>query len=147
MNRTFSNFMFAVLLFLAAFTIPSFAQNQEVMNVHVDKAVAIPGNVLTPGDYVFRLADSTGRPDDVEIRSADGKTSYGFIQIYMASRNTYEGSEVKVSAADSTGLERIDSWFFPGSEDGYRFIYSKSDLQKADQIAQRMQTEGTSSGQ
>jgi hypothetical protein len=72
MKRVLSNFAFLVLLFLVVSTIYSFAQNVSAMDVHVDKAVAIPGNVLEPGDYVFRRLDRTSR----EVETAIGSSTH-----------------------------------------------------------------------
>jgi hypothetical protein len=148
MKRVLSNVTFLLVLVLVVSTIPSFAQNknESVMNVHVDRAVAIPRNVLEPGDYVFRLLDTASRPDDVAVTSADGKTFYGILPVFAASRDSGGDSEIAVTAPDEAGLARIDSWYFPGSQDGYRFIYSKSDIRKADMMAQRMKSGAAGSG-
>jgi hypothetical protein len=135
----------AVLL-LGLSALPAFAQNENVMNVHVDKAVAIPGKVLPPGDYVFRLADSVTRPADVQVMSADGKTEYGFIPVYSAYRTAGSDTEVTTTPPDNFGIACIDSWYFPGEQDGYRFIYSKTDLRKIDMIAQQMNLGGAQAG-
>lgn len=146
MKRVLSNVTFLVVLFLAVSTIPSFAQNESVMNVHVDQAVAIPSHVLQPGDYVFRLLDSPTRPNDVAVMSADGATFYGILPVFTASRISGGDSEITTTAPDAAGLARIDSWYFPGSQDGFRFIYSKSDIRKADMMAHRMKSGTAGSG-
>ena len=146
MKRVLSYVTFLVALFLAVSAIPSFAQNENVMDVHVDKAVAIPNNVLKPGDYVFRFLDSTTGPHDVEVLSTDGKTFYGILPVFTAFRNSEGGSEVTITAPDDAGLARIDSWYFPGSQNGYRFIYSKSEIRKADIIAQQMKSGAAGTG-
>jgi hypothetical protein len=146
MKRALSSVTFLVVLFLAVSSILSSAQNQSVMNVHVDQAVAIPRNVLEPGDYVFRLLDTPTRHADVAVTSADGRTFYGILPVFTASRNSGRDSEMTVTAPDEAGLARIDSWYFPGSHDGYRFIYSKSDIRRADRMAQRMKSGAAGTG-
>lgn len=116
------------------------------MNVHVDKAAAIPRNVLEPGDYVFRLLDSSTRPADVAVTSADGKTFYGILPVFTASRNSGGDSEITVTAPDEAGLARIDSWYFPGNQDGFRFIYSNSDIRQAHVIARQMKSGAAGTG-
>lgn len=133
-------------LIAIAFALPAFAQNESVMDVHVDKAIAIPGKVLVPGNYVFRLLHSAAEPNDVAVQSADYKTFYGFIPVFTAYRSSEDGSQIKASAPDNSGLARIKSWFFPGEQEGYRFIYSKADIRKADMIAQNMKSKGVESG-
>ena len=146
MKRVLSSVTFLVVLVLVASALPSFAQNESVMNVHVGAAVAIPGNVLEPGDYVFRLLDSSSRPDNVAVLSADGKTSYGIFPVFTAFRNSGGDNEIAVTAPDDAGIARIDSWYFPGNQDGFRFIYSKSDIRKADMMAHRMKSGTAGSG-
>ncbi len=139
--KRFTYSLLLVLVSLAVFvTVPAFAQQDSVINVHVDKAVAIPGYVLLPGDYVFRLADTNSYPDFVEISTADGSRTFGFIRVFEAKREHASGDKMIISQPDAAGLQRIKSWYFPGETYGYRFIYSKGDLRKADMIAQQMRT-------
>jgi len=139
MKHVFSKFTALFFLLFAVFALPSFAQNETVMDVHVNQAVAIPGHVLRPGDYVFRLVESVARPADVEVMSADGKALYGVFPVYDAYRTSDVASEI-TTAPDESGLARIDAWYFPGYQDGYRFIYSNSDLRKIETIAQTKAT-------
>lgn len=95
MKRVLSTFSFLVFLLFIFSCLPSFAQNDSVMNVHVNNAVAIPSKVLSPGDYQFRLLDSASRPRDMEVLSADGKTFYGIFPVCEASRNTADDSSTR----------------------------------------------------
>ena len=131
-------------LLATVFVMPALAENNTVINVHIDKAVAIPGNVLAPGDYVFRMSDPARTL--VSISSADSKTFYGFVPVFSTARTSTSGSEIRETAPDTTGLARIDSWFFPGEKSGFRFIYSQDDIQKADTIAKRLKSDGSRSG-
>ena len=140
-------FLMYLSFFATLVAIPSFAQNESTMNVHVDQAVAIPGYVLRPGDYIFRLEEQSNGSRVVAVTSADYKTVYGFIPIFPAERNPEDdATEVRTSPPDNTGLARIDSWFFPGEADGYRFIYSKAEIRKVDMIAQQMKLDTNQSG-
>ena len=139
--KRFSLLVLFLLLSLTVVTaIPALAQQGSVINVHVDKAVAIPGHVLLPGDYVFRLADSQTYPGYVQISSADGSKELGFVQVFASERRGYDGTKMVLSRPDQVGLEHVVSWYFPGARFGYRFIYSKRQLRNADLIAQRLQT-------
>lgn len=137
----------SVLLVLLSLTliaaIPAFAQQTTVMDVHVDKAVAIPGHVLLPGHYIFRLADSESYPGYVQITSADGKRDIGFVQVFSGWRQHYDGTKLVMSRPDKVGLERIVAWYFPGQKFGYRFMYTKRQIRNADLIAQRMQSQSS----
>lgn len=139
--KRFSLFLLVALVL----TIPGLAENNTVLNVHVQKAVAIPGAVLGPGDYTFRLSDVLEGRSVVAISSADSKIVYGFIHVYSTQRDAAGDSEIVTTGA-SSGVDRIDSWYFPGQQHGFRFIYSKNDLSKLDQMAQKINTKGTASG-
>jgi hypothetical protein len=124
-------FLLSLTLLAVVVALPAFAENNSVMNVHVNKAVAIPGKVLAPGDYVFRLLNVGGGGSPVvAISSADYSAVYGFVQVYASYRNEPSATEIQSVASEGSDVKRIDSWFFPGQKDGYRFIYSKSDLEK-----------------
>lgn len=126
--------------------VPALAENTTLMNVHVEKAVAIPGNVLQPGDYTFRIV-TLGGSSYVAIASADSTTNYGFVQTFRTHRNSGYENEIRSIKTDNSGLGRIDSWYFPGQSDGFSFIYSKSDLAKVNMIAQQMKARTDQSGQ
>jgi len=132
-----------MVLFVA---LSAFAENNAVMKVHVTKTIAIPGNVLAPGDYTFRLVDLGSSPFAVAIASADSKTVYGFVPVFKADRNSGGESEIRATEPDDSGLARIDSWYFPGQQTGYRFIYSKQDVRKADMLAEQLKSKGSPSG-
>jgi hypothetical protein len=130
------------LLFVSVasiYSLQAVAQQERILDVHFDKAVAVPGKVLLPGDYRFELMDSTSYPDVVEIINKADSKPIGLFRIDEAQRSDYGDSAVLVTAPDSVGLQRIDEWYFPGAQDGYRFVYSQKDLSKLDAVAQRMQ--------
>jgi hypothetical protein len=144
MNR--KALLFVVVMLAAMLAIPAFASNDDMTIVHVKEPVAIPGHVLKPGAYIFRLADTATQPPFVEVMSQSGSRTYGFIPVFTASRGADQyGNEIDVKT-DNSGLARISAFYLPGMNDGYRFIYSRSDLRKADLMASRMEKSGTIAG-
>ncbi len=131
------------VLSLIALTLPAFAQNETVLNVHVTRPVAIPGKILTPGNYVFRLQDEQTVPQAVQVTTATGIPVAGFIQVFESTREHAGNEVITASEPDSAGLSRINSFYFPGERYGYRFVYSKSDVRKLDRIAQKNQETAT----
>lgn len=124
------------VLGLTLFANLSFAQQDSLLDVHMKEPVAIPGHVLQPGDYVFRLMESDQYPHIVQVMSADGSTVFGLFQVEPAQRQDYgDHSAVTLTEPDAAGVQSISQWYFPGSRDGYQFIYSKKDIQKEDRIA------------
>jgi hypothetical protein len=127
------------VLGLALLATPSFAQQENFLNVHTNEPVAIPGHVLPPGDYLFRMMEADQYPHVVEVMSADGSSLYGLFQVVPAQRLEFGNrSSVTLTDPDAAGLQGISQWYFPGSSDGYQFIYSKKDIQKEDQVAHRL---------
>ncbi len=132
--------LFVVLSLIFVTAMPAVAQQNTVLNVHIEKAVAIPGHVLLPGNYLFRLRDANTYPGFVQVTSADGSQIFGFIQVFPAWRLQAGTEKVVLSEPDAAGLEHVVDWYFPGERYGYHFIYSQRDLHNADLVAQRMRT-------
>ncbi len=132
--------LFVVLSMMFVTAMPAVAQQNTVLNVHIEKAVAIPGHVLLPGNYLFRLRDADTYPGFVQVTSADGSQVFGFVQVFPAWRPQAGNDEVVLSQPDAAGLENVEAWYFQGEHYGYHFVYSQHDLRNADLIAQRMHT-------
>lgn len=109
--------------------------NNELLKVHVDRAVVIPGHVLEAGDYDFRIVNDTRM---VEITKADGSEMYGFYSLTLAKRQTNGASEVDTMRPDGAPVQAISQFFFPGESTGYAFVYSKKQLQNAEMLAQNI---------
>jgi hypothetical protein len=137
MNRITKNTI-AISAVLLAFelSVPVFAQLPGDINVHVLEEVAVPGHLLTPGDYVFRHI-SSANPHTFGIWSSDSSEFVGFFHIIRVERpDDRQNTEIDVSDADGAGVRRIEAWYWPGERDGYQFIYSKQDIERVDRLAQ-----------
>jgi hypothetical protein len=88
--------------------------------------VEVPGQVLLPGTYVFKLADSSADRNIVQVFNKDENHLYGtFLAI----------PDYRVKPADKTIItfnerpvgspEAIRSWFYPGENYGHDFVYPK----------------------
>jgi hypothetical protein len=87
-------------------------------------AVEIPGQVLQPGTYVFKLLDSTSNRNIVQVWNADEDQLLATMLAIsderpMASDKTVFNLEQ--FSTDSTPALR--SWFYPGETSGRRFVY------------------------
>ena len=95
-------------------------QAYPLMTVRTTQPLQIPGRVLAPGEYVFRLINSD---EEVEIMRADGAESYGTFRVMPAyTRNPGDGRVVTQEDSDG-GPDRLDSWYFPAQQDGYALAY------------------------
>ncbi len=95
--------------------------NPGIMEITANQPIEIPGKVLAPGTYKFELINAN---NEVAVSKADGSPAGMFFVI-----PTYRAavSDNAVSVAEGAGgLDRIAAWYFPGSHDGYAFVYPKS---------------------
>ncbi len=143
MKRFSPSVLFLVIALTILTALPALAQQESVMDVHLDKPTAIPGHVLPAGHYVFRLVDQSSYPGFVQITSRNGSHDYGFIQVFPSRRQNDGNTRMLLSQPDQAGLARVKAWYFPGEKYGYEFIYTKRQIRNADLIAQRMQTKST----
>ncbi len=104
-----------------AANVPEFAAQQfyPVMIVTTSRPLEIPGQVLEPGQYSFRLLTSG---TEVAVARLDGSKSYGNLAIGPSWRRNGESGLLAVQK-DAGGPNRLVSWFFPGQSDGYSFLY------------------------
>ncbi len=104
--------------------------------VTISKSIEVPGAVLPPGKYVFKLLDSSSNRHIVQIMNAEENHVY---------TTNLAISKERMEPADKTiitfyempggGPEPIRSWFYPGDTIGQEFAYPS---QRASEIAQAM---------
>jgi hypothetical protein len=91
-------------------------------------AVAIPGNVLPPGTYVFKLAGVEGNRNVVQILSEDQDHVYATlmaVSTYRSQPTNHVLFRFDEGSGDSPQV--LKSWFYPGDTRGIDFVYSNSD--------------------
>jgi hypothetical protein len=96
--------------------------NEETA-VTLNTSVAIPGQVLQPGHYVFKLADSQTDRDIVQIFDQDQRHLIATVMALPAYRTEPTGETVITFEERSTGPEAIGKWFFAGEQSGEEFVY------------------------
>jgi len=146
MNRITKNIIAVLAVFLAVqLSAPVFAQQPGDIHVYVLEEVAVPGHLLTPGDYVFRHV-SFANPHTFGIWSSDGSEFVGFFHVIPVQQlDNRQDTEIDVSDADGAGVRRIEAWYWRGERYGYQFIYSKQDIERLDRLAQAQRALNTSS--
>jgi hypothetical protein len=91
--------------------------------------VQIPGKVLPAGKYVFEIADSQSNRDIVEVFSEDSNGKESLIATLLAipdyMQDTPDKAIVHFEERASGDPEAIHSWFYPGENTGWQFIYRK----------------------
>jgi len=88
--------------------------------------VEIPRQVLSPGTYVFKLADTMPDRNIVEVYNQDESHLYGtFVAIpdYRLKRAGWPIITFEERAAGAP--EAVRAWFYPGDNYGHEFVYPK----------------------
>jgi LPXTG-motif cell wall-anchored protein len=88
--------------------------------------VEIPGQVLSAGTYVFRLADSSSDRNIVQVFSKDEKHLYGTFLSIPDERLHPAGKPIITFDERAVGSpEAVRAWFYPGDDIGHQFVYPK----------------------
>jgi hypothetical protein len=86
--------------------------------------VEIPGRVLSAGTYVFKLLDSPGDRNIVEIWNGDKSQLVAIILTipdYRVEPTDTPTFQLKEQAGDAPMA--LHSWFYPGDNMGQEFVY------------------------
>ena len=107
--------------------------------VTVNEPVQIPGTVLQPGTYTFRLMESPSDRHIVQVFNADGTR---LITTVLAINNyQLEPSGHTILAYEERPIGEpvaLKAWFYPGDNFGQEFVYPK---QIATALSQANETE------
>jgi hypothetical protein len=97
--------------------------NKQTM-VTFTSPVQIPGEVLSPGTYVFKLADSQSDRRIVQIFTEDQSELLATILAIPAYRLEPTGDTLITFEERPTGNpEAVKRWFYPGDLSGVGFVY------------------------
>jgi len=93
--------------------------------------VQIPGKVLPAGKYIFQLVDNDADRNIVQIFSVDSNGKISLVATLMAipdyRQETPEKPIVHFDERPAGTPEAIHSWFYPGENTGWEFIYPKGE--------------------
>jgi hypothetical protein len=100
--------------------------------------VEIPGQVLQPGTYVFKLADSQSDRNIVQVFNKNENHLYGTFLAIPDYRLQPRGKPIITFEERAAGSpEAVRAWFYPGDNYGHEFVYPKV---KAVQLAKANNT-------
>jgi hypothetical protein len=103
----------------------------RLTTVIFDRPVQIPGQVLPPGIYVFKLADLEGEHHVVQIWNADQTILYAMVMGFPEYRDTAPSeNRFTLEQKDKNEPAVLTSWFHEGNANGERFIYPKKNSEK-----------------
>jgi hypothetical protein len=99
------------------------------------ESVRVPGVTLSPGTYVFELADPDSSPHVIRIRNEKTSDVVATLQAVPVKRNEASGDMVLRFDPSTWGAPvALKAWFYPNSLYGHQFVY---DNDEARSIANR----------
>jgi hypothetical protein len=92
--------------------------------VNFDSAVQIPGQVLPPGTYVFKLAVSDANRHIVQVWNEDESQLIATVQTIATTRaNPPSKSIFELNEEYGDSPLTLRAWFYPGDTTGQGFSY------------------------
>jgi hypothetical protein len=133
LNALFLSSSLALSIFM---TKPAMAdETNKRIEFQFSAPVQIPGHVLAPGKYVFELMDSPVDRNTVEVfKDSDGRDSLVAILFAIPDyiSNVPDKPIIHFEERTPGTPEAIDSWFYPGDNTGWEFVYPKGQNLVAD---------------
>jgi hypothetical protein len=131
MKTKFSVWLASAALALIGSIPPAMADewNKET-RLEINEPLEIPGMVLIPGTYIFKLADSASDRTIVQVFSEDGNGRQKLVTTIFAvsayTLNTPEKPMINLEERPAGNPQAIHTWFYPGDNNGWEFVYPKS---------------------
>jgi len=115
-------------LFLAAHVTKAGEWNEKT-TMTFNTPVEIPGHVLEPGTYVFKLVDTSNSDRNlVAVYNKNESHLYGvFLTVPDHKSNTSGKVIVTFAEAPAGSPDALWAWFYPGDNHGHEFVYPKSE--------------------
>jgi hypothetical protein len=89
--------------------------------------VEVPGQVLEPGTYVFKLMDSQSDRSIVQVFNKRENHLYGTFLTIADYRLRPAGKSIITFEERAAGApEAVKAWFYPGENYGHQFVYPKA---------------------
>src|SRR5581483_1256947 len=132
MTIKYSRFLLVAALALIGFSIRAAKADEwdKKMILRFSAPVQVPGKVLQPGKYIFRLADGSSNRNIVQIFSVADNGRQDFVAMintvpdFLA--QTPDKPIIQFEERHIGDPEAIKSWFHPGDNYGWHFVYPKS---------------------
>ena len=101
--------------------------------VTTSQSIEVPGAVLPPGKYVFKLVESSSNRHIVQIMNADENHVFA-TNLAIAKQREQPADKTILTFYEMPGggPEPIRAWFYPGDTIGQEFLYPRS---RANEIA------------
>ena len=128
-----------IIAFVLIFELAAHAdEDNQSTSISFSEAVQVPGRILPAGTYQFVLANSAANRDIVWIFNADRTELFATIQTVSTERaRETNGTSITLAQRPSGQPDALVSWFYPGTQTGHEFLYSKQEEKELTQDAKR----------
>ena len=132
MRITFCAVFLSSALALVSLVSPAKAdQRNKETKITINEAIEVPGAVLAPGTYILKLMDSPSNRNVVQVFSQDENGRQRLITTIMAVSayrlQTPDRTMIDFEERPSGKPDAIHTWFYPGDNVGWEFVYPKSE--------------------
>ncbi len=124
----FATLLFAIALVCAAFGLSTRADewNKKTV-VTFNEATEVPGTVLQPGTYTFKLFDSPSERHVVQIFNQDDtKLVTTIIAVPNYRLQPTDKALLMFTERPAGSPQAVHAWFYPGDNFGWEFVYPKN---------------------
>jgi hypothetical protein len=127
MPKNFQRIALAVLGLAIIFSPDANAQRfDKKTTITVNRPFEIPGKVLQPGEYVFRLFEVAGQRNVVQVMSSDEMHTYALVLGIPDYRlDAPEDADVTFYEVERGAPLPLHAWFYADSNFGVEFVYPK----------------------
>ena len=135
MNKLYLLVAWAITCFLFFETAAHADESDKATRMTFNQPIQIPGTTLPAGTYLFKLFNSEGNRNIVQVLGADDRKLYATLMTIPTIRPEATGDTVVTFGQDPEGAapEALLKWFYPGTLTGQEFVYPK---QQEMQLAQ-----------
>jgi hypothetical protein len=130
----------ALLLGCFGIALPSARADEWDKRTHVtiSSPLEVPGVVLPPGQYVFKVVDLKSTRNIVQILNNREDRVYATVMTVPNERLQPTGQTViTMYEARNGSPEALRAWFYPGDNIGHEFLYPKDQANKLSASAQQ----------
>jgi len=95
--------------------------------------VEIPGHILSPGTYVFQVANPSFFPGVIEIFNANQSKSITAVMTIPQYRTTAtDHTVITFAERPANAPQAVHSWYYPSMHYGHEFLYQHGNLESGD---------------
>ncbi len=129
--------LFAFLSLIVVFGVPKLRADEwdKTTKITFKEPVQVPGQVLSPGTYVFKLLNDSAERHVVQIFNEDHTHLITTVMAIPNQRLQPAGKTILTyEERPSDQPMALKAWFYPGDNFGQQFVYPKSEAQELSRL-------------